>query len=90
MQKIILDAQYLIEKETAHTYLQDKLGLPEYYGKNLDALYDCLSDLVGVEIYIDTSFVDGLQKENSTYYHKMMRVFQAATRENTELKLFFS
>ena len=90
MQKIMLDAQYLLEKETAHEYLKEKLALSDYYGKNLDALYDCLTELVDVEIYIDTSFVDGLEKENSTYYHKMMRVFQAAARENKELKLSFS
>ena len=86
----MLDAQYLLEKETAHEYLQKKLVLPDYYGKNLDALYDCLTELADVEIYIDTSFVDESQKENSTYFHKMMRVFQAAARENEDLKLSFS
>jgi RNAse (barnase) inhibitor barstar len=45
MHKIILDGQYLLEKETSHVYLQEKLNLPEYYGKNLDALYDCLCEM---------------------------------------------
>ena len=89
MQKITLDAQYLLEKEIAHEYLKEKLELPYYYGKNLDALYDCLTEFVDVEICIDTSHVDELQKENSTYYHKIMRVFQAAARENIELKVIF-
>ena len=30
---------------TAHAYLQAVLALPEYYGANLDALYDCLTEI---------------------------------------------
>ena len=28
-------------KEEIHAYLQDVFHFPDYYGKNLDALYDC-------------------------------------------------
>ena len=45
MEIIILDAQCMNSKSEAHTYLQEKLDFPEYYGKNLDALYDCLTDI---------------------------------------------
>ena len=90
MQKIILEAQYLLEKETAHIYLQEKLNLPEYYGRNLDALYDCLTELVDIEICIELPFSDMLQRDGNTYFHKIKRVFQAAARENEDLKLSFS
>ena len=30
-------------KQRGHDYLAEALNLPDYYGKNLDALYDCLT-----------------------------------------------
>lgn len=42
---ITLDATKLNDKEKAHDYLAEVLSLPDYYGKNLDALYDCVSDM---------------------------------------------
>ncbi|RAP47536.1 MAG: ribonuclease inhibitor [Methanosphaera sp. rholeuAM6] len=38
-------------KKESHEYLIRKLDLPDYYGRNLDALYDCLTD-IGVETEI--------------------------------------
>jgi RNAse (barnase) inhibitor barstar len=32
-------------KEEGHDYLMEALNLPDYYGKNLDALYDCLCEM---------------------------------------------
>ena len=32
-------------KENGHDYLMEALNFPDYYGKNLDALYDCLCEM---------------------------------------------
>lgn len=32
-------------KRDGHDYLMEALNLPDYYGKNLDALYDCLCEM---------------------------------------------
>ena len=32
-------------KERGHDYLMEALNFPDYYGKNLDALYDCLCEI---------------------------------------------
>jgi hypothetical protein len=40
-----VDAVKLNEREEAHKYLAEVFSLPDYYGKNLDALYDCLSEM---------------------------------------------
>ena len=34
-----------MSREEVHSYLKEKFAFPEYYGKNLDALYDCLTDI---------------------------------------------
>lgn len=45
MLHIILNGEKLETKEAMHDYLAKMLHLPEYYGKNLDALHDCLTDI---------------------------------------------
>lgn len=40
-----IDARLLTDKTAAHEYIARALDFPEYYGKNLDALADCLSEL---------------------------------------------
>ena len=44
MTTVLIDAsQYATGKEL-HGALKAMLGLPDYYGMNADALYDCLSE----------------------------------------------
>lgn len=45
MKYVILDGKEMISIDAAHEYLADKLNLPEYYGGNLDALWDILSTI---------------------------------------------
>lgn len=44
MKTIVLDCSYMTDRDTAYAYLAKKLGFPSYFGKNLDALYDMLTD----------------------------------------------
>ena len=39
-----LDGACMRERAAAHDYLQETLGFPEWYGKNLDALFDLLTE----------------------------------------------
>ncbi len=45
MEFIIIDGRRMTSKEETHRYLARTLRLPPYYGNNLDALHDCLTDL---------------------------------------------
>ncbi|WP_407377308.1 barstar family protein [Methanobrevibacter sp.] len=40
---MILDGEAI--KKKGHEYLMEALDLPDYYGRNLDALYDCLTEM---------------------------------------------
>ncbi len=81
--KIYLEKARLMEKEEAHVYLKEKLHLPEYYGNNLDALHDCLTDLGETEVVLEKS------ENGQGYDERIRRVFAAAAHENPDLKLIY-
>lgn len=81
MKQIILDGNILADAAIVHDYLMEMLDFPEYYGKNLDALHDCLTDLENIEITIT------LPTEDGAIFQKILRVFKAADRENESLKI---
>ena len=45
MRAIVLDFHEFDSPRAVHEYLADRLGFPAYYGCNLDALHDVLTDL---------------------------------------------
>ena len=45
MRKLTLDCSQISTKIGLHLQLTELLDLPEYYGNNLDALADCLSEM---------------------------------------------
>lgn len=81
---IILDASRLRTRSAAHEYLKEQLQFPAYYGKNLDALYDCLTQLDETEV----EFVN-LDAAAESYFTKVLPVFQEAEESNRKLHLFY-
>ena len=79
--RIVLDALGMEEKETAHTYLKEKLRLPDYYGGNLDALYDCLTDEEEMEIEVEN------REQAGKYFLRIWNVLLDAAEENEGLQL---
>lgn len=83
MKQITLDGNALIDAAGVHDYLKEMLALPEYYGKNLDALHDCLTELSDVEITITAPAEDG------AIFQKILRIFKIADRENESIQVHF-
>lgn len=73
--KIILEAELLATKGLAHEYLKDKFDFPEYYGGNLDALFDCLEELEEDTIIEIQNYSKEL---DATYYRDIVRVMEEA------------
>ena len=68
--RVELDCSLMTGRAETHDYLKEKFFFPEYYGNNLDALHDCLTDLDNVEITITVPEEDGaiFQKVQKTRY----------------------
>lgn len=81
---IILDASRLRERGAAHEYLKILLSFPDYYGRNLDALYDCLTDMNETEI----EFVNPDARAES-YFTRVHSVFREAAAQNPRLRLLY-
>ncbi|MDE7013275.1 MAG: barstar family protein [Kineothrix sp.] len=81
--EIILDARCMGSRKEAHEYLREKLDFPEYYGQNLDALYECLCELTDVELVVTHGC------EAKEYYGKVENVLKRAAQDNDGLKLSF-
>ena len=48
MQEIIVrEGEKMLSRREAHEHLAQQLALPDYYGRNLDALYDVLTEREG-------------------------------------------
>lgn len=78
---IVLDAANMTEKNAAHDYLKKALALPDYYGSNLDALYDCLTELGVTEIqFVNLDAAGG-------YFAKVLSVFREAQEDNPRLRI---
>ena len=41
----LIDGAVIHSRAALHDSLMEQLDLPEYYGRNLDALFDCLTEL---------------------------------------------
>ena len=52
MKDVVLDFGTCSTEKEIHAYLKEQFGFPDYYGENLDALYDCLTDFTeDIEIH---------------------------------------
>jgi len=74
MEFIIIDGRRMTSVEATHAYLARTLRLPAYYGKNLDALHDCLTDL-SRDVWIILINGDEMDRALGDYAETLRRVF---------------
>lgn len=75
MRIVILDGAEMTGRDRLHDYLSHELRLPEYYGHNLDALYDCLGEL-GPHTHIILVNADILRSNLGEYGERLIEVFR--------------
>lgn len=52
MRVVFLDGTKMVDEASAHAEFKMKLGFPDYYGENYNALMDCLSELIDEDLHI--------------------------------------
>ena len=84
MKKINLDLAHMQSVPALHNYLRSVLALPVYYGANLDALYDCLTELdAATELVVPVAIAD--EAHLGWYGEQLLQVLQDAAEENEAL-----
>ena len=88
MKKILINTEQISSRDALHDLLAAKLSLPDYYGRNLDALYDCLTEIgedtvIAVYEAEDAGLMDG-------YMRRFRMVLRDAEEENPHLAVVFA
>lgn len=88
MKIITIDCSQIFDKEGFHTTMEEKLEFPSWYGKNLDALHDCLT-----EVFTNTQirFVNchHLEEVLGLYTVAIRRAINHAAEENPCIEILY-
>ena len=86
MRTINLELDKMNSLPALHKYLHRALNLPEYYGANLDALYDCLTEIAEPTKLIISRKVAGAEYLG-WYGQQLLTVLADASAENESLEV---
>ena len=85
MNEVILDCTDIQCPRQLHRLLAQKLQFPEWYGSNLDALYDCLTELSGKVRLLDW---EAAEVRLGDYGKKVKKAIATAALQNADLDLY--
>lgn len=89
MEQCILDCAAIAHRDELHQALKQMLHLPDWYGENLDALYDCLTDFnTDIELILQNS--QALEASLGPDYALALRqTLEDASQENPHFSFKF-
>ena len=61
-----------------HEALKCDLDFPDYYGGNTDALWDCLTDMLGDPCHIEIIGFEVVRQEFKNEWESVIRIFKKA------------
>ncbi|MFB0918631.1 MAG: barstar family protein [Clostridiaceae bacterium] len=82
----ILDGRFMYNKSAAHKYISKKMKFPDYYGENLDALYDMLTEM-DIPTRIQVINTKLIIKNLKDYGTSLLDVFRQGAKANRNLTL---
>lgn len=93
---VIINGEHLYSAEDLYDILSVSLSFPEYFGRNLDALYDMLTDLAWLpydNVFVIIKNADMFFSSLPELYEQLEEIFGnsiEAQTENKTVKLFLS
>lgn len=84
MNRVQLSARAWRNEGDAHSALAQGLSFPDYYGRNLDALHDCLTELTDTQLVIEDC---ALAAQRIERWPVFLQVFFDAAMENPGLQI---
>ena len=88
MKRIILNGKRMISREVAHAYLKRKFCFPDYYGRNLDALWDLLST-TKTDTEIVLVHASQITEHLGQYGYSLLRVFDDLDEEARHVRVTY-
>ena len=82
--EIILDGRNMTDRRCAQAEIAEKLSFPDYYGHNLDALWDLLTE--GEEREICLIYAGTMLKALGGYGAELLKTFYEAAEETDGLQ----
>ena len=86
MIRATLNGEAILTRSALHENLAVALGFPVWYGHNLDALYDCLTDL-SEDTLLELTGEEALLEHLGGYAQRLMLVLDRAQKENPRFRL---
>lgn len=69
------------DKNEIQDNIKEAFNFPDYYGRNLDAFHDCLSEIC------EDTFIEIIMDENDPYHQKVIKVLKDSANENENIKV---
>ena len=86
MKTVILDCTPMVDEKSVHDTFAAALDFPASYGRNLDALYDVLTEL-GEETTIILRDPGAVAEQLGKYGEALLNAMQEAAEENPKLSI---
>ena len=86
--RIRIDAARLTNREDMGVYMKQAFNLPDYFGRNLDALKDCLEEVdEETDVVLDRECIEIMCA--NPYAYKVLLVLGRAAENNPNLHILF-
>ena len=89
MGTIIISGREITSRANAYAHLAERLLFPNYYGRNLDALHDCLTE-VNEPTHIIFEYCNEALLSLGSYGAALLKVLNVSAEENSLLSISFN